>query len=279
MDFITLANTHIPDIINTFNETFSDYFIRLQLNKETMADKIKSENILMRYSVGAFENERLVGFILHGFDIVDSVKTIYNAGTGVVPEFRGKGITASMYQYCLPLLAAEGISTHILEVIDNNYPAIKIYEQAGFKKIRTLSAFKCSTVITADKQYEIKQIETIDEETRSFFSMEPAWQNSLASIKRDLQGHTIPGVFESDKLIAYAAYVPTTGRVRQCGVDSSYRRKGFGTALFQHMMQNSATGELTITNFDEDYKPGISFLQSLGFKKILGLYEMKLVLE
>jgi hypothetical protein len=45
------------------------------------------------------------------------------------------------------------------------------------------------------------------------------------------------------------------------------------------MMQNSKIGELVVTNFDEAYKPGISFLQSLGFKKLLGLYEMKLIME
>jgi ribosomal protein S18 acetylase RimI-like enzyme len=279
MEFRTLANILVPDIINAFNEAFSDYFIKLQLNKETMASKIKSEHILLNYSVGAFENEQLVGFILHGYDIMDGIKTIYNAGTGVLPAFRGQGITASLYRYCIPLLKREGISSHILEVIDNNYPAIKIYEQSGFKKIRTLSAFKCSNVIAVHKPFEIQQMEDIDEETRSFFSMTPAWQNSLASIKRDIQGHKILGVFENSQLIAYAAYVPATGRVRQCAVHPFYRRKGIGTALFHYMMQDSTTGELLVTNFDDAYKPGICFLQSLGFKKLLGLYEMKLMVE
>jgi len=279
MEFRKLTNISVPDIINAFNEAFSDYFIKLQLNEETMAAKMKSENIFLNYSVGAFENERLAGFILHGYDIVDGKKTIYNAGTGVLPAFRGQGITASLYRYCVPLLKKEGINSHILEVIDNNYPAIKIYEQNGFKKIRTLSAFKCGNIIANPQPFEIQQIKDIGEETRSFFSMSPTWQNSLASIKRDIQSHKISGVFLNNKLIAYAAYVPATGRVRQCAVHPFYRRKGVGTALFYYMMQNSTTGELVVTNFDNAYKPGVSFLQSLGFKKLLGLYEMKLIVE
>ena len=279
MELRTLADTPVPDIINAFNEAFSDYFIRLQLTDETMAAKIKSENILLRHSVGAFEDGRLVGFILHGYDVIDGVKTIYNAGTGVVPPFRGKGITAALYQYIIPVLQKEGISTHILEVIDNNYPAIKIYEQIGFKKIRTLSAFKSSDPIGAGMNITIKEIKNINEPARSFASMRPAWQNSLASMQRNEQGHQYIGAFVDEELMAYAVYVPATGRVKQCAVKPDYRRKGIGRALFHHMMQNSATGEITVTNLDIAYKPAVYFFEALGFKKLLGLYEMKMILH
>lgn len=276
MEFRTLENTSIAEITTAFNEAFNDYFIRLQLTEQTMAAKMRSENILLHYSVGAFEQNRLVGFILHGYDLVDNIKTIYNGGTGVIPAFRGKGITAALYQHIIPVLQKDGIHTHLLEVIDNNFPAIKIYEEAGFKIIRKLAAFKSDSQIENIKDIAVTEINTIDEEAKRFISIKPAWQNSLASIERDKENHAFLGVYKQNKLVAYAVYAPASGRVRQCAVHPDHRRIGIGTALFQHMQHNSGTGELLVTNIDTSYQPALSFFDALKFKKILGIYEMKM---
>ena len=276
MEFRTLENTPVQEIITAFNEAFSDYFIRLQLSLETMASKMKAENILLPYSVGAFENEKLAGFILHGYDVIDGVKTIYNAGTGVIPSFRGKSVTAAMYRFVIPLLQQQDIHTHVLEVIDNNFPAIKIYNEVGFEIVRYLAAFKSTNAIEKLNDIEVIQIKPVKEEVKPFASMVPAWQNSLASIERDKESHQFFGVYKANRLIAYAAYVPSTGRVKQCAVHPDHRRKGIGRALFYHMQQNSGMGELLVTNIDVVYKPAVSFFNALGFEKLLGLHEMKL---
>jgi ribosomal protein S18 acetylase RimI-like enzyme len=272
----TLDGTAIPDILTAFNEAFSDYFIKLQLTEETIASKFRSENIDLRLSVGAFDNNRLVGFILHGYDVLHGVRTVYNAGTGVVPGFRGKAITKSLYDYCIPLLKTKGINTHLLEVIDNNYPAIKIYEQIGFKKIRTLDAFKCQQAISASDSVTIKEIKELTEAVEAFGSAKPSWQNSMESINRDIENHSLIGAFRANELIAYAAFAPATGRVRQCAVHPAHRRKGVGKSLFHYMMETSVANELLITNVDNACTDGILFLEAIGFNRILRLYEMKM---
>jgi GNAT superfamily N-acetyltransferase len=78
------------------------------------------------------------------------------------------------------------------------------------------------------------------------------------------------------ELVAYAVYVPSTGRVKQCAVHPHWRRKGLGSSLIAHMMDHNEKGALVFTNVDEAYTAGIQFLEVLGFKKFLGLYEMKL---
>ena len=276
MEFKTLANTSTIDITAVFNEAFSDYFIKLQLTEATMAAKMKSENILLPYSYGAFENNRLVGFILHGYDVLTGVKTVYNAGTGVIPAFRGRGITQAIYQYCIPFLKREGISHHVLEVIDHNHVAIKIYKQTGFKKTRTFGVYKSDTSIAINKAIAVKEVEEINAEVQEFVSVKPSWQNSLNSIKRDLKTHRVIGAFCEGKLVGYAAYVPASGRVRQAAVHPAHRRKGIGRALFQHMLDSSESSELMVTNIDEAYTPAILFLKALGFNRFLGLYEMKM---
>lgn len=275
MELRTLENASLPQITAAFNEAFSDYFIKLQFSTEGMAAKIKGEGILQRYSVGAFDGDQLVGFILHGYDVVDGVKTIYNAGTGVIPAYRGKGLTTALYRYSIPLLKREGIHSHLLEVIDNNHTAKKIYNAIGFETVRRLGAFRCTEPIHKTAPYDIRAIDSLPV-ADAFMSVKPAWQNTTASINRDKEGHALIGAFEENTLVGYAAFVPATGRIKQVAVLPPHRGKRIGTALFQHMLQHSGNGQLLLTNVDEAYQPAIHFLTALGFQKILGLYEMKM---
>jgi len=271
-----LDHCSLEIITSTFNEAFSDYFIPLQFTAETMKAKMKAENILLPYSIGAFEGDRLVGFILHGYDSFDGEKIIYNAGTGVVPAFRGKGLTVDMYQYAIGHLQAEGIRSHVLEVIDTNQPAINVYCKMGFSIVRKLGAFRSSVSVPVNSLSTITQLNEIDDTVMVFRDCRPAWQNSLASIRRDRTGHSFPGIYINGELVAYAVYVPSSGRVKQCAVHPHWRRKGLGSSLIGYMMDHNAKGELVFTNIDEEYTPGIQFLEALAFKKFLGLYEMEM---
>lgn len=138
----TLAKTSLEKITGTFNLAFSDYFVPIHLTLEQLSAKMKSDRVNLEYSVGAFEEEELIGFILHGTDIIEDKKVAYNGGTGVIPSKRGKGLTKQMYDFILPRLKEEGIDYLTLEVIFKNIQAIKSYERVGFKIARELKCYK-----------------------------------------------------------------------------------------------------------------------------------------
>ena len=274
MELRTLSQTPLPQITAAFNQAFRDYFIPLQFTDEGMAAKMKGEGIKKEYSIGAFDGDQLVGFILHGYDEVAGVNTVYNAGTGVLPLFRGKGLTKAMYAYGIPLLKNKGVHTHLLEVIDNNHAAKKVYDAIGFQTVRKLGAYRCTQPLkTVAPIVDLKKMYNLPADT-AFIAVAPSWQNSSASVNRDLENHELLGAFRDSELLGYATYVAATGRVKQCAVQASYRRQKIGTTLLQYIQQS--TGNLLFTNVDEAYEPGIQFLQSLGFERILGLYEMKM---
>ncbi|HYO21311.1 MAG TPA: GNAT family N-acetyltransferase [Flavisolibacter sp.] len=279
MQIRTLENTSLAEITAVFNNAFQGYFVKLEFTEESMAAKIKSEGIRREFSIGAFDNNRLVGFILHGYDSVNEVKTVYNAGTGVIAAYRGQGITKALYQYAIPFLAEEGIRTHLLEVIDGNLPAMHIYEQIGFKKIRKLHAFKSQVPIQVRQTYAVEELRGIPSEAFIFPEMISAWQNSLSSVERAKEDHRLISVSENNLVIGFAAYVAANGRIKQLAVHPQYRRKGVGAALLQYIGQNSSAPQLVATNIDEAYEPCIQFLQALGFEKFLSLDEMKLVIR
>jgi len=64
---------------------------------------MKSDKINLSYSVGCLEADKLVGFILHGFNMINGNKVLYNGSTGVVPESRGQRLTKKMYKFLIPI--------------------------------------------------------------------------------------------------------------------------------------------------------------------------------
>ena len=113
MEIATLENCTIADIADVLNASFSDYIVPLHLNIEQLEYKIVTENIHLDLSVGVFSSGQLVGFMLHALQIVDGKLSAYNAATGIIPAYRGRGLVGKMYQYLLPKLKTIGFHWHI----------------------------------------------------------------------------------------------------------------------------------------------------------------------
>jgi ribosomal protein S18 acetylase RimI-like enzyme len=142
MEIKSLKNTEINELVTVFNQSFSDYIVPLKITKEQLENKIKSDNIKLEFSVGAFENNRLIGFILHGFNFVNGNKIAYNAGTGVIPEKRGNKITFKLLEHIIPKLKEQNVTKIKLEVITENEIAFRTYKKIGFEIIRELNCYK-----------------------------------------------------------------------------------------------------------------------------------------
>ena len=191
--FSTLENTQTAEIVEVFNKSFADYFVKIGLNEKSLADKIQAENIKLQKSVGVFFNDKLVGFILMGIEN----GVAYNGGTGVLPEFRGNSLTQKMYDFILPKLKDQNIYSHQLEVISENFPAIRTYKKIGFQKTRTLSCFKGKIKIAKiNPDIEIKSLNEINVKLfPKFWNSQPSWQNSLSAIQRTKKLYKIAAAY------------------------------------------------------------------------------------
>ena len=277
MDFKTLKNFDVEELLSVFNLSFSDYVVPFHLTRELLDFKIATEKIDLSLSVGAFEDDKLVGFILQAEKIENGEGMAYNAGTGVIPEGRGKGLVRKMYDFIIPLLKERNITTLILEVIDGNQKAIRAYENLGFTIVRRLLCFNGN--INQKHNHSnvvIKELADFQWETfRSFRDIEPSWQGSDFVLKDMKKDCTILGAFKDEILVGYAIYNSIVRKIYQVAIDKNHRKQGIATVLFD-AIKNDINGQaVSLNNVDEISKDASSFLSKIGLENKVSQFEMK----
>ena len=281
MTFSALDKISLDEIVNVFNRAFADYAIRVKISKSQLEQRIKAENIDLGYSVGAFSGGRLVGFVLHAFDYLRGDKVLYNGGTGVLPEFRGNGITEQMYAFVMPRLHADGITKCYLEVIDTNNKAIHVYMKIGFQINRDLSCYRGIVYhqpTSGSKSFRVGLLEKPDWFLfPTFWNASPTWQNSMPAIQRADDLYQTLGLYHDRELIGYGMINAKTGRVPQFGIHPEFRRRGLGRMLFGYLCR-MGNSNLSIINVDASDDATHHFLEEIGMKKFVGQYEMTLSL-
>jgi ribosomal protein S18 acetylase RimI-like enzyme len=276
MEIKSLQNTEIDQLVTIFNQSFSDYIIPFKITKEQLKDKIISDNIKLEFSVGAFENNQLIGFVLYGFDCINGNKIAYNAATGVIPEKRGNKVTLKLFEHIIPKFKEQNITKIRLEVITENEIALRTYKKIGFEIIRELNCYKGHVKSEIESKFEIVPLKNYDWELlKSFWDWDPTWQNSISAAKNISNLNISIGIFDSNSLIGYLIYNPNSNRIQQFAVNKEYRNQGAGKQLFQHITGGNEK-EFSSINIAADSSNTNHFLSNLGLELYIKQYEMEL---
>ena len=280
MEIKSLERINCKDILNVFNESFSDYFVPFKLTEEQLVSKMISDKIDLELSVGVFENQKLIAFILHGFDVINNQKVVYNGGTGVIPEKRGLGLTKQMYTFNVPVLEKKGIDKILLEVISNNIPAIKSYKKSGFNTTRELACFKGNfETKKSNKEVEIRELENYQWNLmESFWDITPTWQNSKNVLSKLRGDNESLGAYIKNQLVGYIIYTPQSKRIQQMAVHKDFSKIGIASNLIAQLAKKHGSA-FSIINVDKKAKNVTSFFKSVGFENYIEQLEMELVLN
>ena len=280
MEIKTLEGINKLDILKVFNKSFSDYFIPFKLSEEQLTSKMLADKTDLNLSVGVFENENLIAFILHGFDKINNEKVIYNGGTGVIPEKRGSGLTKQMHSFILPILKEKKIDKLQLEVITKNNQAIISYQKSGYKIERALVCYKGEICISdTNNNLEIKKMENYSWDLmKSFWDIYPTWQNSKNVVNELKPNNISMGAYIDDQLVGYIIYNPNNKRIQQIAVSRNFRKRKIASSLIYNIIETYGN-ILSVINVDKSSKSMNHFLEKIGFKNNLEQLEMKLHLN
>ncbi|MFN3194370.1 MAG: GNAT family N-acetyltransferase [Chlorobiota bacterium] len=263
-------------ILKAFNHSFSDYFIPVKVTQSQFTTKLKTHNIDLSISVGAFDGDELVGFILHGKVPYSDRYVAYNLGTGVTPEARGQNLTARMYEYIIPHI--KGCQSVHLEVITQNTPAINSYKKSGFAIKRDLLCFRgVPPIKITNSNCTFEKLKNFDWQLlQSFRTSIPTIQNSPAIVQNRLNELTSFGAYLENKLVGFIIFNSKEKSILQLAVKPDYRRMDIGRSL---LAKTSHLNEITILNIDKEDANTIRFLMNLGLNVYVEQYEMELGLE
>lgn len=272
----TLADIDIPQMAKAISQSFADYIVPFQLNAEQLQYKIIQEDVDLDLSIGVFDDDTLVGIMLHALRKNNGHLMAYNAATGVIPTYRGKGLVGKMYDSLVPKLQALQVQKMVLEVIEGNEPAIKAYEKMGYTISRKLVCFSgTATVAETQKEISIKETTAFQwDKWLSFWDIQPSWQNAVPSVENSKAMAKVLEAYLDDELVGYLIYNTNSRKVNQFAVSPSHRQKGIATALFSHLQQ-VLDNEMYVYNIDASSQACIHFLKKLRLKEKVNQFEME----
>jgi ribosomal protein S18 acetylase RimI-like enzyme len=283
--FSFLREQDIPLLYDTFLASFADYIVPIKLSREDFALKIKREGIEPSFCAGAFFGQQLVGFVLTGLGEWQGKPTAYNAGTGVLPAHRGHRLTSQLYTFMLPKLRESGLEQCLLEVIDRNETASKVYRALGFEITRQLLCFrspKGELLLPAEAPSDL----TIRQAAKpdwagyaGFCDVAPSWQNTAAAFRKSPDKKIVLEAFWDGLTVGYIAFFPRTGAIAQLAVRRDYRNQGIGTVLLRDVVRLADTPALMLLNVDASCQRMLAFLERRHFKPLLTQHEMLLSLQ
>lgn len=275
-----LGEDYFMKLYEAFIEAFSDYVVPFALTEAQFRNHIVLNAVDLERTVGCIDGEKLSGFSLNGFGEWEGRSTVYDAGTGVIPDRRRQGISRAMFDLMLPVFEQQGVEQFLLEVVTTNSGAIALYEDLGFRPVRELALMQCDGPVNVaaelPQDIEIRDIDTPDWPfLMTFWDGKPSWQNSKEAVRRSLKAKRILGAFLGDECIGYIVFSSKFGRVAQMAVDRKFRNRGIGSSLVHAMQIETADGfSLQIINLDNSLAATVDFFRNRGFYERLSQHEM-----
>jgi ribosomal protein S18 acetylase RimI-like enzyme len=277
-----LTGTPVEKIHAAFIDAFSEYEVPINMPIEKLQEMMVTRDLNPDFSVGCFEGEKLVGFILTGYRETSRQKICYDGGTGVIKAFQRKGIGEMMLKELLVLLKEKGVSRFVLEVLENNTPAINLYEKYGFAKIRKLHCFeieKQNLRPVPDRGFGISVFNpaTILENNEIYSLFQPTWQNENQSVLNVKENYTFVSLACTGRVLCYGYIHKTKGDIPQIGILEEWKQWGLEAHLLNELAKQTESQKLIVLNVEENNYLGETLLK-LGFSNFVNQWEMVLEL-
>lgn len=280
-NYKSLETVNLKILHKAFLKGFLDYQVKLELPILKFKKMIQRNAYNEKASIGAFENDELIGFILNGIRNWNGRLTAYDSGTAVIQEYRKQGITSNMFLNTKQILKEMEVEQYLLEVIQTNSSAVELYKKQGFKILRELECFYLEKdEFRYRTNYKVQQVDRFSEEEwtrfQGFWDFTPSWQNAIGSINALEDTFIYSIVSIEDIIIGYGIIERESGDIPQIAVDKKYRCKGIGRSIMSDLIQNTEANRISVLNVDSNCNSLKNFLTESGFEIKVSQYEMNL---
>ena len=281
-----LAGVPIEAITDAFNAAFFDHELTFTATPAYLRERFAASGVRYDLSYGAYDGNRLVGFMINCADDYGGMSAAFDAATGIIPEYRGRGLIYQIANAVMAELTENDIRKYALEVLQTDERAIHIYEKLGLKITRNFFSYTGTPKLRDDAKHGVMVVPIADfkNELAEFpCDRLPSWENSDAAIFRNAAN--VEAAYISEKSVgedggaargaiaAYAVFHRTKGLIHQLQVQPEYRRKGLATTLVKYVWEHS--GKVTVNNIDQDDEIAAAFWSASGLRLYARQYMME----
>ena len=262
--FRSLHEISMQQLAECFNLAFSDYEQPICFTPESLSYYITASAIDLSLSFGAFCNEQMVAFILNSSGIYHNQNVVFDAGTGVIPEHRGKKVFSALFEYTAEQLQHRSIAKYYLEALQSNHHAVSIYSKKGFTVSREYTVL-AATGPGHGLNNHIAPIPYQDFDAfATKFSVEPSFEHTSYTINQNPQLYEVLYL----ETQAYCIYAKRNGAIIQMHYNELGALKEVISALINRYPSAMAK------NIDCGCPEVIQMLLEIGFQEITTQYEM-----
>ncbi len=260
-------------MVNCLAVAFENYYVKVSTDHDYWINRWKAARVDYGLSAGIFDNNKLVGFILHGIDTDDNgILTAFNCATGILPEYRKRGFVQELYQYLFPMLKEEGVQKCGLEVITQNDIACQSYERAGFKTVKRYKCFFGTLEPTGALSAGLRFSKTARPDWPTYTTLQRcrfSWEhNDKALIASGPDNFDCWELYDNAHLAGYCILKPN-GHIVQFGVAADV----YCNALFDGIA--NVTKQVRVINIEESAEKTCNFLLSRSLKNSIDQYYME----
>ena len=205
-------------------------------------------------------------------------------GLGIVPEFRGQGLSATLVSALIGRACSLSLTTLQLEVLTQNVRAIRAYERAGFQTRRELVIFSGDIRrpdLMADGDVDVRPAETPERAWLAGLALPasgawaPCWQREVVSLlSMDLRGLIARRGQGVAGVLLYRPNIPTgpVALLHLAFADAPAAR-----ALLAHAIAEAPSAPVFLLN-EPDGSPLHALLSALGLRELHRQFEMSVSL-
>jgi ribosomal protein S18 acetylase RimI-like enzyme len=136
-DTVPASNFPLSDLVKFLNQGFENYFVPIQFNTETFLTMLRKDGMDLTISRVLLLEDQPCGIAL----IARRGWTSRLAAMGIAKEARGNGAGSWFMEVLIKEARQRGEREMVLEVIEQNEAAVRLYQRSGFDAVRRLLGF------------------------------------------------------------------------------------------------------------------------------------------
>lgn len=230
--FTTVAEFGLQPAAELLTRAFADYFVQIPFTETGLRQAERVDSVDFALSVVV----RLEGEPAGAALIARRGTTSRVAGMGFLPGARRRGAGRALMERLIADARARGDRRLVLEVIEQNTPAVRLYEAMGFRKIRRLVGFAGPAPVGLAPVPELAETD-LGAMAAAITRQEDAdwpWQMSgqtVAQLPPPARGYALDGAW----VVVLNPAGPTVG-LRALAVDGDGRREARAVRLLRAVM-------------------------------------------